>query len=153
MLLEDDPIVARDDERAVFELLAGLIENSRGCELSIAGANGERVVLPISLLPLLERVARALAAGHLVAVQTLDELLSPAEAAALLDLPVAGVLRLVDDGTLPATNDGRSIRIAFADLAAYAAGQRAEQRNALRTLTRMSEALGLYEGEYSPSKP
>lgn len=153
MPFNEDLTVAREAERATFERLAGLIENSRGCELSVVGSNGDRVTLPGSLLPLLERVARALAAERLVTVQTLDQLLVPAEAAALLDLPAAGILRLVDEGALPAIDDGRSIHIKFADLAAYAAVQDAERRTALRTLTRMSEEFGLYEDEYSPGKP
>lgn len=148
MLLEDDLIVARDDERATFELLAELIENRPGRDLSVITSGNQQAALPNSLLPLLARIARALAAGDLVTIRTLDQLLSPAEAAALLDLSVSDVLCLLESGALTATDDDRAIRIKFADLAAFSASERAEQRNALRTLTRMSEELGLYEDEY-----
>ena len=77
-----------------------------------------------------------------------DRPLLPSEAAVMLDVPLDEVLRLLDCGALPSIGQDRAVGIPAAALRAYIRARRAEQRIALRELTRISEEFGLYSDEY-----
>jgi hypothetical protein len=89
-----------------------------------------------------EDVFRAVRAGQVVAVVSLDADLSVGPAAEFLNEPTAVVRDLIAGGRLPATAPPFP-RIRFADLLAYRDARAAARREALDELRRIDQELGL----------
>lgn len=91
--------------------------------------DGRQVALPASLAELLRASARELADGHALTVLPSDAMLTPTEAAELLGLSRPFVVRLLDDGEIPADRlpGSRHRRVRLADVVAFA-----ERRDRLR---------------------
>lgn len=108
-------------------------------------ATGEMTPLPPHVAELMRQVLSSLAAGRNVAVNEASEELTPNEAAEFLNVSRPFVAKLLDEGVLPYRQVGSHRRIPYADLSAYREQERAHARKAMRSLTRESEALGLYD--------
>lgn len=83
--------------------------------------DGTTVALSPALLAVLQATAGELAGGHAVTVLPSEVLLTPAEAAELLGLSRPFVVRLLDDGEIPAERLPRSRhrRIRLTDVLAF----------------------------------
>lgn len=94
--------------------------------------DGTTVALSPALLAVLQATAGELADGHAVTVLPSEVLLTPAEAAELLGLSRPFVVRLLDEGEIPAERLPRSRhrRIRLAEVLAFQS--RREQRRAGR---------------------
>ena len=75
----------------------------------------------------------------------MDPLLTAQEAAEILNVPVAFLMRLLDESAIPATQQGPDRRFALPDVLAYKARRDRERLAALDGITRLSEACGEYE--------
>ena len=76
---------------------------------------------------------------------TLPEILTTGQAADILGVSRPTVVKLVDEGVLPAQRVGTHRRLRAEDVLAYRDRTRQGRRAALDELTRISEELGLYE--------
>lgn len=75
----------------------------------------------------------------------LPEILTTGQAADILGVSRPTVVKLVDDGVLPAQRVSTHRRLRTADVLAHRDRTRQGRRAALDELTRISEELGLYE--------
>jgi len=134
------PVVAGGDERAG---VAGLVELlDRREELRLVGPGGE-VVLPASVVAVLERSVPELAAGHAVAVTSVDALLTTQKAAELLGVSRPYLVRLLDAGEIPSSRVGSHRRVRFDDVVVYKRRRDAARVAVLDEMTAEAEDLGL----------
>jgi excisionase family DNA binding protein len=113
----------------------------------VVGSAGSDTTIPLPphIATLFQQVLTALAAGHTVEVSEHRTELTPNEAADYLNVSRPYVIKLIDEGVLPARMVGSHRRIPYADLAAYKVEQSVRSRAAMTELVRISEELGLYE--------
>ena len=108
------------------------------------GPAGREVRLSGPLGRLLHGFLAALAEGETVWLVPGRGELMPQQAADLIGVSRQSLTRAMDAGRLPFRRVGSHRRIAVADVVAYER-ERATRRSALRTLTQLSDDLGLYE--------
>ena len=75
----------------------------------------------------------------------LSKALTTQQAASLLNVSRPYLIKLLDEKAIPYTMVGTHRRIRYRDLMEYKQRADAEQEQALEDLTRLSEALGLYD--------
>ena len=80
-----------------------------------------------------------------VELQALPSMLSTGQAADLLEVTRPTVVKLVDEGKLPATRVGTHRRIPTPDLLAYRERCRMERSERIDEIIRTSQDLGLYD--------
>jgi excisionase family DNA binding protein len=102
----------------------------------------ETVVLPADAIRAVRALLRALASGVPVHVVPLDAELTTQQAADLLGLSRTYVVRLIDQGSLPAHMAGTHRRLLASDVLAYRQ-RRATKLATLGELTEAGEELGL----------
>ena len=111
----------------------------------MAMKHDDRVLAAEALRRLRRRPRRfTLPGGHTVEIPKAagDGLIEMLEAVAAGD--TATVVRLIDEGALPARKVGSHRRIPLADLLAYRDQMVAQRRQALEDMVRDAETLGLY---------
>jgi excisionase family DNA binding protein len=87
----------------------------------------------------------ALTNPHVDAASQLPAILTTGQAADLLGVSRPTVVKLVDDGVLPAERVGTHRRLRTEDVLAHRARAAQTRAAALDEITRLSEDLGLYE--------
>jgi excisionase family DNA binding protein len=140
-----DPILVSEDERSSLEQVASLLERSSPEETRLIGANGQQVSLPEPLLHVLHQMVSYLAHDRIVTVIPLSKDLTTQQAARLLKVSRPYLIKLLEDGVIPYTMVGTHRRIRYRDVMEHKQRMDAEQQQALEDLTRLSEALGLYD--------
>ena len=73
----------------------------------LVGADGEHVVIPESMFPVLRQVAEALAQGMGVTVAPLNAMLTTQEAADFLGISRPTLVRVLERGEIPFQKPGR----------------------------------------------
>ncbi len=146
------PAIATNDERAGLVDAEALVRGRTG-QLFLADEDGHRVALPETAVQVMHQVMDALARGNPVEVTVLPTEFTVQRAAALLDVPVTEIVRLLDDGEIPAVVSGEFRRIRFEDLMAYKGQRDAARREALDGLTRLGQEMGGYDLPDSSNGP
>ena len=120
----------------------------------LVGPDGKRVSVPAHMQRALRQIAVASAAGRRVTVVPNEVDLTTQQAAELLNVSRQYVVRLVDEGKLPATKTGTHRRLRLADVLAYKSVRDAERREALLEIMRIGEqqAVGGYYDDWEPRK-
>lgn len=109
---------------------------------------GDQVELPESVYRAVHQVVEAMAAGKAVTVAPQNQLLTTQQAADLLGVSRPTVIKLIDDGELPAETPGTRRRmIKLDDVLACKARRREAQYNALMAL-----AVEDYDADEDPEK-
>lgn len=132
-------IRAREEERESLEHLAKLVEVG---ELSFQG-NFDRMDIPESIRIVLVIAIDELAKGNAVSVVPVHAQLTPRQAAELLGVSRPYVVRLLDEGRIPATRVGAHRRLLLSDVLAFKQGRDAARRRGLDELAKESERLGI----------
>lgn len=130
-----------EDHQAATEALTALRRHPR----HLALPDGTALRLPDAALDGLIELLEGVAHGEDVTVVRTPHEVTTQQAATLLNVSRPTVVRLVDDGVLPARKVGTHRRILLADLLAYRDRVVAERRAALARMTRDAEDLGLYD--------
>ncbi|MFD4327140.1 helix-turn-helix domain-containing protein [Nocardioides sp. NPDC058538] len=100
--------------------------------LSLGSDDESHIELPEPVYRALAQIVEALAAGKAVTVAPQNQLLTTQQAADLLGVSRPTVVKLIDDGSLPASTPGTKRRmIRLDDLIAYRAGRREAQLQAI----------------------
>jgi excisionase family DNA binding protein len=148
-----EAVTAAPSERAavekLFRVLDDLLQSRAGRPVrgEFVGRRGRHAPVPGSVIHVLERIAQAMARGDAVAVVPVGRDLTTQQAADLLNVSRQYLVRLVDEGRIPAGKTGKHRRLRLADVLAFKEmGDRA-RRASLRALTRATEAAGGYEAE------
>ena len=130
-------------DRASAAAVLGAGSGGRG-RAKVVLADGTTVPLSPALLAVLQATAGELADGHAVTVLPSEVLLTPAEVAELLGLSRPFVVRLLDDGEIPAERLPRSRhrRIRLTDVLVFQA-RRHQRREGRRRIAAEVETAGL----------
>jgi excisionase family DNA binding protein len=132
------------DEQRLLDDAERLLRESRG-DVFLEDEHGNRVGLPESVVRLVRQVVQTLARGNQVEVTAVPKVVSVQRAAEMLDLRPEDVVRLIDQGDIPAVQDGAFRRIRYDDVLAYRPRRDADRRESLAELVRLSEEMGLYD--------
>ncbi len=106
---------------------------------------GEAVCLPPAVAHLVRQLLVTLAAGRTASVASLQEEMTPNEAAEFLNVSRPHVTKLLDEGVLPYRVVGTHKRIPGDALATYKEQQRARSRKAMDELIALTEEMGGYD--------
>ena len=142
---EQEAVPVGEDERRALAQLDALLEQAATASLHLTGPGGETIPLPDTALRLLHHIVQQLARGNAIMLLPAARLLTTYEAADLLNVSHPFLLRLLERGELPCTRVGTHRRIRVDDLLGYKHRRDDVRRAALRKLTRMSQALGLFD--------
>jgi excisionase family DNA binding protein len=107
--------------------------------------NGQSVQIPKTAVDGLIEMLEAVAAGDTATVVRTPREVTTQQAAEVLNVSRPTVVRLIDEGALPARKVGSHRRITLADLLAYRDQMVSQRRQALEDMVRDAEALGLYD--------
>ena len=130
-------LTARDRKRLAARL--ALPADVRA--IAVRTPSGE-IELPAAAQRAVAQLLSELATGSSVRVLADDHYLTTAEAGELLGLSRTFVVRLIDDGVIPAHYAGSHRRIRTSDVLAYAS-QRQERLDAVAEIARVDVALGI----------
>ena len=130
-----------EDRQAATEALTALRRRPRRFTLP----DGTTVRLPKVAVDGLIEMLDAVAHGEDATVVRAPREVTTQQAATLLNVSRPTIVKLVDDGTLPARKVGSHRRIVLTDLLAYRDRVVAERRAVLDLMTREAEDLGLYD--------
>lgn len=144
-VLEREPVLAEEAERARIERIDDLFDRREAWALFLEASDGERVDLPDPLQRLFRQMVRVLARGEAVSIIPVHKELTTQQAADLLNVSRQYLVRLLDRGDLPYHRVGTHRRIKFGDLMSYKRRRDRERRHDLDELTRLSQESGLYE--------
>ena len=109
--------------------------------MAVRTPSGE-IELPAPAQRAVAQLLSELAAGSSVHVLADDHDLTTAEAGELLGLSRTFVVRLIDDGVIPAHHAGTHRRVRTSDVLAYAR-RRQDRLDAVAEITRVDVALGI----------
>jgi excisionase family DNA binding protein len=127
----------------VLEAIQALLAEAG--EVSLLGDGGDPIHLPAPLRAVLTDVAAAMHRGQAITLAPVGQRLTTQESADLLGVSRPTLIKLLDAGKIPYETPGRHRRIRLADLLAYQALRREEQRSVLRELTEDAQDSGLYD--------
>jgi excisionase family DNA binding protein len=130
-----------EDRQAATEALAALRRRPRRLTLH----DGTTVRLPKVAVDGLIEMLDAVAHGEDATVVRAPREVTTQQAATLLNVSRPTIVKLVDDGTLPARKVGSHRRVLLTGLLAYRDKIVAERRAVLDQMTRDAEDLGLYD--------
>lgn len=136
--------VAPDRAHAVAELLRRA-EATGGEGVRLVDASGWAVDLPSGLVPLLLQAAEWALVGAPFRLVAADAMLTTQAAARLLNVSRQYLVRLVDEGRLPAVRVGSHRRLRLEDVLAFKAVRDRQRQRALDELVALSEAIGGYD--------
>lgn len=130
-----------EDRQAATDALAALRRRPRRFTL----ADGTTVRLPKVAVDGLIEMLDAVAHGEDARVVRTPREVTTQQAASVLNVSRPTVVRLIDEGELPARKVGSHRRILLTDLLAFRDQVVAERRAVLDHMTRDAEDLGLYD--------
>ena len=130
-----------DDRQAATQALTALRRRPRRFTLP----DGTTVHLPKTAVDGLIEMLDAVARGEDATVVRTPREVTTQQAATVLNVSRPTVVKLIDDGGLPARKVGSHRRILLSDLLAYRDKIVAERRAALDEMARHADALGLYD--------
>lgn len=137
-----DAVATTHDDR---DLAADALRRLRRRPRHFTLPGGQSVHIPKTAIDGLIEMLEAVAAGETATVVRTPREVTTQQAADILNVSRPTVVRLVDDGELPARKVGSHRRIPLPDLLAFRDRMIAERRQALDEMARDAEALGLYE--------
>lgn len=130
-----------EDREVASQALSALQRRPRHFTLP----DGTTVELPKTAVDGLIEMLDAVAHGEDATVVRTPREVTTQQAATVLNVSRPTVVKLIDDGTLPARKVGSHRRILLTDLLAYRDQVVAERRAALEQMAREAEELGLYD--------
>ena len=136
--------------RESVRTLLRVVETPNTQPPTLVGPDGEEIQLPPEVYEVLRHVVQVMAQGKAVTVAPHNLLLTTQEAADLLGISRPTIVNLLERGDIPFTRPNRHRRVQLIDVLAYQQRSSTSRQAALRTITEISEDLGLYEDESDP---
>ena len=140
------PDIATEAAKAARSL-APLLRKRKGAPQHVTMvAKGDRetsVTVPRAAFELLVRILDEMANGNAVSIMAVHAELTAQQAADLLNVSRAFMVRLLEDGKIPCRMVGTRRRVRFEDLVSYKEKDGDERQKALDELTAEAQRLGL----------
>ncbi len=142
-------LVAPQPEEAprIQELNRRLTGGSKQARYFLSDSDGNKLEIPPSAFRVLVSAVRDLSLGRSVAIIHYEHELTTQQAADILNVSRPHLVKLVDEGKIPYHMVGTHRRIRMGDLLRFKQARDEERQAALRDLRKVSESLGLYDGE------
>ena len=141
-----EPVTATETEaviaRKAAERLQAVAEAQQDITIHIEGSR-VAVPLPARAVELMFTVLSAMANGQPISVIPQQAELSTKQAADFLNVSRPFVVKLIDEGSLPARKVNRHRRIKFADLVAFEKKSQSDRMDALAEMARETRELEL----------
>jgi excisionase family DNA binding protein len=128
--------------RKAAERLHSFAERQRDITIHIEGSQ-IAVPLPARAVELMVTVLSAMANGQPISIIPQQQELSTQQAADFLNVSRPFVVKLIDEGKLPARKVNRHRRIKFTDLVAFEKVSQTDRMEALAEMAREARQLGL----------
>ena len=109
-------------------------------DVYVRGAENAPITLPPVVLDLLAEILAKVAANQPVSIITPDTIFTTQQAAEILNVSRPYVVKLIEQGELPAETVGRHRRIKASNLEEYRRRQRAASRDAAKGMARLTAA-------------
>jgi excisionase family DNA binding protein len=119
---------------------------------TIAGPNGEQIVLPAEVFEALRGVVDAMQRGQAVTIAPVQQRLTTQEAADLLGVSRPTLVRLLEDGEIPFEQPGRHRRVRLTDVLAYRERRSRARRQAVDEMVEIAQEAGMYEATARPKR-
>jgi excisionase family DNA binding protein len=130
--------------KAASRELASKLKKNRTYRLQVEGANaGEPLLIPPSAVRMLLHVLTEMSLGNAVKLVPIHAELTTQQAAELLNVSRPYLVRLLDEGKIPARKIGTHRRILFEDLMAYKRRIDTERLKTLEELSALDQELDL----------
>ncbi len=117
---------------------------------TLLGPDGTLIVLPPSVMQVLQQTIDYLALGNHVQVLALPDELSPQQAADLLNVSRTYLLKMLEHGDIPVKKIGTRRRIRLQDVLYYKQQRDTHERQGLAELARLSQEMNLYDDNDTP---
>ena len=120
----------------------------------LIGPDGHAIKVPAKMQKALAKVAAAIEKGEDVTILKTGQELTTQQAADILNVSRQYVVRLVDEGKLPATKTGTHRRLRSSDVQAFKTRRDFVRRAALEEIARIGQeqSVGGYYDDWTPSK-
>lgn len=122
--------------------LAAIIGHDETARLCLYDGD-EKVTVPVSAIRLLADILNQMAQGNAVSLVPIGHTLTTQQAADMLNVSRPYLVKLLEAGEMGFTKVGRHRRILYQDLLAYMEKADERSRQALDTLSRQAQELGL----------
>jgi len=136
-----DPSATSSSESEMLRQLDALLRTAEG--VAVTAAHGRSVLLTDSFKQLLCIFVDAAAHNESLLIYSGPQGLSEQEAADLLNVSRPYVVKLIENGQLPARKVGPRRRVRFEDLMSFKHADDARRRGVARQLTAEAEEMGL----------
>ncbi|MEU6186152.1 helix-turn-helix domain-containing protein [Nocardia sp. NPDC047038] len=150
------------DEKAVVSITASEIEQARAFQARVEQArgvasddaeetitvglrSGDSVEMPAQLTALISQILDFISRGCTVTVGSVPNEVTTTVAAKMLSISRPTLMKLVNEGTLPAHKVGSHTRLFSRDVLAHRESQRAAQRQAFDDLRALEDELGVVD--------
>jgi excisionase family DNA binding protein len=127
------------------EKLKQYLKEHATASLKLGGAENIEITLPDSILRLVSEALASAATGKRLRLVEEDEEVSPEAAAEFLQIPLTGLLKLLDQGEIPSRYVGPKRLITMTDLIEYKQQRASKSKAALQRMVELSEEMGLYD--------
>jgi len=136
----------RNQAAALAEALRSSQRKRRPACILIA-PDGEPLPIPATIVEMLYQAAETVARGESISVMPVATELTTQQAADLLNVSRQYLVRLIDDGRIPAHLTGTHRRVLAHDLMAFKQRRDEERMQNLKRLSRLSQQWGGYDTE------
>lgn len=141
-------VAPQPEERSrIQELSRRLAGGNQQARYFLSDSDGNRLEIPPSAFRVLVRAVRDFSLGRSVAIIHYEHELTTQQAADILNVSRPHLIKLVEEGKIPYHMVGTHRRIYMGDLLRFKQARDHERRDALQEMRRVSESLGLYDGE------
>ncbi|MCW6049776.1 excisionase family DNA-binding protein [Lyngbya sp. CCAP 1446/10] len=146
-----DPVLPTEEETIAIKLLDKTLslkienDDSETLKVNVVQIGGEEITLPESLYQLLCQAAHLMAAGRAVSLVPIEPDMTVEEAAILLNVSQAFLMKLLAEGAIKYVKVGSERRIFLGDLMAYKKQRTVKRREILRELAEFSQEEELNE--------
>ncbi len=134
--------IAQSSYNSLRDTIAQL--KSEKVDIEIEGSN-DKIILPLSVLKLLEDILRNMSRGKIISVVPLATEMTTQKAAEILGCSRPYLVKLLEEGQIPYTKVGRHRRILYEDIAEYKIKMKAGQKQNIIDIMSADEEDGLYD--------
>lgn len=147
-LVEREPVTLAESERTeaaeAAKAVGAVIQERDGTSMAtVTLDNEQKITVPVPALALLADILREMGRGNAVVIVPYGAELTTQQAADLLNVSRPYVVKLIENGQLPARKVGPRRRVRFEDLMSFKHADNAHRREVARQLTAEAEEMGL----------
>ena len=139
-------------EGSLDELVKLLSQAGAEPTASLAGPNGEHLILPPAVFAVLRDVVEAMSNGQAVTVAPVHQRLTTQEAADLLGISRPTLVKLLESGEIAFEQPGRHRRVRLASVLSYRQRRSSQRRESLDRMVEIAGESGMYEQTATPRR-